>query len=282
MKKSLMFKQLLLGFLLLLLLGCSYSPLSLESFYNDLASDIADELKNTIDLTPAQRAEIDRYAKELILWHRHYKLPVYAQQLALLANDIRQGAITPARLLPVVTLFDAIPHFDEARQLTYRITKVASSLNDKQVHQLQQVLNNEIQQDQLEIKQSPYATELRDGIKFMFRFMGVHLNQQQQQLVSQEAAQFADTRPLELTMAKRWNKQFIQSLQQRKSPQFAARFAQLWDHKSSFNAPQTQRNKQRMAELLSQLIQRLTPDQREKLVSQLTSISNTFSEMANK
>jgi len=273
----------LVSIFIALLYGCSYSPNSLEAFYNDMASEVADELSHSIDLNSAQRSEIEIYASELMQWHRHNKLPLYAQHLASLSAGIREGNLTAAKLKQTLIVFDSVPHFEEASHLTPRIARVANSLNDKQVNQLQQLFKRQLAEAELDIKNTSYAKDNQQAIKYIFRFINVALSDQQWQQINRDLSQLHDTRYLELNQESNWNKQLMHVLKQRRQPQFIPRFTQLWNKNESLqHLPQVKQNFQVWTRLLMHLFKSLSPEQRAQLASQLDSMSNKLSEMANK
>ncbi|MEE9351241.1 MAG: DUF6279 family lipoprotein [Thiotrichaceae bacterium] len=275
----------LLFLLFINLTACSYSPASLKESYNDLASDIAKQLKEPLNPSVQQSAMIDDYAQQVLQWHRRNKLPEYSQNLATLATLVTQENIPLPQLESAMNEVDDMPHFEQATHLTYKMLAVAKSLSEAQITSLERSINNEYQQEFLEVKQHKHTNEVNNMIKTLFRFIGINLNSEQLKTVQQAANKLHDTRPYELQAEKQWNKQMIALLRRKNNPHFEARFTQLWntqDAKLTGKALQLeQHNNKLMAEVMKRLIMSFEPEQKDNLSRQLTSMSRTFSEMAN-
>ncbi len=275
------------GFIVLFinLTACSYSPTLLKESYNDLASELADELKEPLKPTAQQSAMIDDYTAQLLQWHRRNKLPEYSRNLARLAEMVKQDNIPLAPLQYVLDKMDDIPHFEQATHLTYKMLAVAESLSRTQISQLEQSLNREYQQKLLESSNEAFADETYENIRMMFRFIGINLNPDQLKQVKEKTNNFHDIRPYELQAEKLWNQRIISLLREKNSAHFSSRFSQFWnvqDTKLTGKAIQLeQQNKQRMALLIRELIMTFGAEQKESLSRQLTSMSHMFSEMAN-
>jgi hypothetical protein len=275
------------NFLLLLfaisLTACSYSPDSLKKLYADTASEYAEEIKGAINPSAQQSAMIDDYTKQLMQWHRRNKLPEYSRYFAKLATFVKQDNIPVAQINTALKQMDAMPHFEQAGHLTYKIAAVAELLTSQQISKIEQTINNQYQQDVLAIKNKTFAQEVMDDTKTIFRFLVITLNSNQLQLIKARSKKFHDIRPYELQAEKQLNKQLISVLRQTNNPNFLARFQQVWDRDQLVLAPKARQLKQQnnalMAGLLKELIASFTAEQKDTLSKQLMSISDTFGEM---
>lgn len=288
-----MFKLIKISILLLFfinLTACSYSPVSLKEIYNEIPSELADDLKDPLNPTAEQNAMIDDYVQHLMQWHRRNKLPEYSQSFAKLALLVRQEQITSPQLQVALKQIEGIPHFDQATHLSYKMLAVAKSLTNQQITQLDKSLKDEFRIESLEIKSEKYTDEVNDSIKMVLRIIGINLNAEQINLVKQETKKLHDIRNLELQAEKQWSNQMITLLKQSKLPQhqapyFESRFVQLWNSQHQMlkgSALQLDKqNTETMKHLIRQLIMSFEPEQKVDLSKQLTSISRTFSEMAN-
>ena len=115
--------------------------------------------------------------------------------------------------------------------------------------------------------------------------MGVTLNSDQLKRVQVVTKNLHDIRSYELQADKQWNKKIIALLKQKNNPHFELQFTQLWNMQGSRLTggayPLEQQNRKLMAGLMKNLIMSFNSEQKKKLAKQLTSISRTFSEMAN-
>ena len=276
-------KNFLLFLFVISLTACSYSPDSLKELYAEAGPEFADEIKKGITTTPQQDAMINDYTKQLMHWHRRNKLPEYSRLFANLASLVEQDNIPVAQLNTALKQLDAMPHFEQATHLTYKMVSVAESLSSQQISKVEQIINNEYQQDVLASKQKAYSEEIVNDIKIMFSFLGINLNADQRQSIKIKVKQLHDIRPYKLQAEKRWNKQFINILRQVNNPNFAARFKQSWNTKEPLLTDKgyqlEQQNNLLMANLLKALISDFTAEEKTKLSKQLMSISDTLGEM---
>jgi hypothetical protein len=246
---------------------------------------MSQDLKSPFDLSVEQNAIVDDYTKQLFIWHRRNKLPEYAQTFATLATLVKQKNPHLASLKKALTDVNDFPHIHDATHLTYKMERLARSLTETQISQLKQVLKDGEQEEALEIKNQDYAIDVNNTMKGFFRFLGVSLNIDQLKMINAKVGKLNDIRHYELQAEKTWNHQLIALLRHKNTPDFSTRFANHWKSQSpvlSGNALQLQqRNKQLEANLIKTLIVSLSPKQSEIIARQLTSMSNTFTEMAN-
>jgi len=280
-----MIKNLLIALFFLSLTACSYSPNAFKEVYNKLESDISEELKQPMDLSLSQAAKVDAYASKVMKWHRKTKLPEYSQSFLKLASYVQQEDIPLTELQTVLKELEAMPVIVPAHHLTPMLVNMALTLNESQISQLEQALKDEYQRAKYEMKTEKYANDISNEMNYLFAFMGVNLDAKQEKIVKAESKKFYDLRWFEIQEQKKWNERLITLLRRSKSPQFRQEFTQLWDsqgakYKGKVLA-QKRQNEQREARLIKALVSKFGVEKRNKLVSQLTSISNTLSEMAN-
>jgi len=277
--------KLLVGFFLVGLTACSYSPNALKQMYSEFDSEISDEYKSMMDLSSSQKAMVDHYAKEMMKWHRSHKLPEYSQVFLKLASYIQQEDIPLPALQASLKKMTDMPHLHQATHLTPLVLDIAETLTHSQVNQLERWLKSNHEKTLQEIKTERIADEVNKFVNYLFTFMSIKLNSEQKSIVKAESLKFHDLRGIELQNDKKWDKQLIVLLKRQKSPQFKQQFTQLWNsQETKFQGSalqKNQQNQQRMAKMLRTLIMKFNTEKRNKLVSQLTSISNTLNEMAN-
>jgi len=278
-------KNILLLFFVISLTACSYSPDALKKLYAELPNELAGDIKESVDLTAKQSAMVDDYARQLAQWHRHNKLPEYSQLFAQLAQLTRQSKPSINALQQLLSKIDDMPHFYQARHLSYKMAAVGRSLNRHQISQLAKSQQRKYEEERLSISNHRLAMETKDDLTKLFSFIGVTLNAEQMQILTTEAKRLHDIRYAELEAEKKSNHQLIQLLKHPNNPQFVARFSQLWDMKkpklSTADAQKRQQNQRTFALLIQKLIISFSVEQRNQLANKLFSISHTFSEMAN-
>lgn len=284
-----MFKLFQISLLLLSIIGfsgCSYSPDSLKDNYNDLQAKVSDDLKEGIDLSPRQEVQIENYAKVVLLWHRHNKLPEYAYIFARLSEQVKQDDPSVTALQSYLDKMEGLPHLYQATHLTAKLAKVAQTLTDRQVSQLESYLDNVSQEEALSIKTRPFQVEIRDGISTMFKFLGVKLSPEQMIVLNQDISKFHDIRMAEHAADREGYNRLIAVLKQRKQPQFIAHFTHILKQMEIVRLTGDagvlqQENRRTNALLLKHLILSMNSEQKEQFSRQLLSISQTLSELAN-
>ena len=279
-------KKSILALLLLNIIGCSYSPASLKSIYNDLPEMVSSEFLDAASFTPEQSVQINAYAKALIKWHRQRKLPEYAQTFSNMSNAVLQEKIPVSPVQGFLNKMDGMPHFYQATHLTHKLATVARSLSDSQISQLEKSLENNRLEEFYEVKNTPLAKDLRETINHVLGFLDVKLNSQQIAIISRESKKLHDLRFMELDYGKKWNKELIDLLKKsRNTPQYFVRFAQLWDKQDSVLTGKSlsleKQNNRIFSELIQKLVNSMSLSQRQQLSRQLLSMSQAFSELAN-
>ncbi len=280
-----LFKNILLILLLTNLFACTYSPNALKEVYDEIPSDISDDIKQPIEATEQQSKMIDNYAIELMQWHRRNKLPEYSQTVEQLADLTSQENAPLHEIKKVLNKLKDIPHFQQAGHLTHKMSAIGRSLSTHQISLLEQHLTIEHQKELLEISNENHSADVIDLVKTVFQIIGVNLNESQITLIKTESRKFHDIRQYELKSEKLWNKQLIALLRKKNEPNFDAHFAKLWneqDSKLTGKAYQLdQQNDHQMANLVKNLADSFEAEQRENLSQTLISVANTFNEMAN-
>ncbi len=280
-----LFKSSLLLLFIINLTACSYSPESLKENYNEMASEFSTSLQEPYDLSNKQRAMIDEYSKQFFQWHRHNKLPAYSRNFAILAEQTQQQNPDLSSLVKVFTDIEKFPHIYQATHLTPKMVAFAKTLDSGQINQLNEYLNNENKLSILEIKKTPYADDLNQGVKATFKFLEIPLNIKQLKSVNKYTPKFQDNRIREVQVTKAWGQKVISLLKNKNSSNFDNRLADLWNKQDSLLSGRAleiqNRNILLEAKLMKALVLSFTPEQRNQLTKQLFSISSTMSEMAN-
>ena len=257
----------------------------LKEAYSELGIEFANDLKQTINLTPTQNARLNHYVTELMKWHRQNKLPQYSQIFTRLASAVQQETPSIPVFQNALMQLDGMPHFEQARHLTSQLADIADTLSANQVLQLEKSLNNEYQKEKYEIKTKKLVNEFTQGMEQLFAFAEVPLNAKQKKILKDESVKFHDQRWYELQYGKAWNIRLISLLKKPRNPQFKAQFTQIWNNRrvkyTGKVLQQRQQDIKRQAKLFSTLIAMFDQDKKNKLALKLQSISDTFSELAN-
>ena len=284
-------RNIMLGFLLLNVVACSYSPKLLKESYKELPHVMAKDLKEPFShLTKQQKAIIDNYTSDIFKWHRRNKLPVYAQTFAKLAMIIEQGDIQLPMLQNVISVIDDIPHIDEATHLTPAMANFSRSLNEKQITELETRLNNKVEEEGIAIRRETVSDEAFDSIETTFKLLDVSLSEKQLQLIKNNSQNLHDIRPVELAAKKSWNKRMITLLRNKElktndESLYNSQFIHLWNNQETLLVEgkyrwQERQNDNQIALLLKKLIESFSHEQKRSLIDNLYSISNTFTEMS--
>ena len=280
-----MIRNLVISFFILSLSACSYSPSLVKEMYNNLATDMFDEIKESVSLNSAQSTSVDALSKEFVQWHRRNKLPEYSQDFSKLAMQIQTGRASEKSWQRFFRKMDGMPHFEEANHLLKKMPRIARSLSDKQILQLEQNFLKQNKEEAKEIRADKLSEAMNKEMEEMFKFIGIKLSDKQMGIVSEGTNRVYDTRWQELEANKLENKSLIMILRQRNHPQFESRFIQLWRSQDQFltkDARLKQKQNDRvMSQTVKALIDSFTPKQKSKFTSFLFSISQTFKEMAN-
>lgn len=273
----------------LLITSCSvYSPSLLRASYDNLAAEVAEDIKKSAVFSRSQETEIDDYANQLLVWHRKNKLPDYAQTFADLAKKIEQGESISYELVKQFSdEIAAFPHLDEAGDTSFKMAEIAASLSDFQVEQVAKFIEEEFDESKDKSLSQSFTSASKDiveGAESLANMMAVKLTKAQLTQIKHAIQARHDLREQEIAAEKVWNDKLLALLEQRHGEKFAADFVEHWNNTSQLLTGAAYERKLQNADLRASIIRDLLVSldgkQKRMLAERLASISAELNSMS--
>ena len=274
--------------LAVLVISVSISGCTTKLAYDFLDWGLYWELKDYVKFTRDQRLLVKEEISQLIDWHRSEELPQYAVQLEKL----------PALLENGLTVEHLDEYYNNLRDSWQRIViktlpaavDIISNLNDEQVNDFFEMLIEKEGDDAKEIKNSTNARTLKKREAYVSKkivdVIG-KLNEDQKSLIAQWALSMKPTKELSLAQAIQWRTRMQTVLAERHNEQqlennLMVLFANPDQLRSASYRRVIEKNKRLIMQLLFDLNQTLTNQQRSKLVKKLQSYINDFRDLSDR
>ena len=225
---------------------------------------------------------------QLIDWHRSEELPQYADQLEKLSKELKSG----------ITVEQLEESYNNLRDSWQRIViktlpaavDIISNLNDEQVNDFFEKLIKKEGDDAKKIEKGTNARTLKKREAYVSKkivdVIG-KLNEDQKSLIAQWALSMKPTKELSLAQAIQWRTKMQTVLAERHNEQqlennLMVLFANPDQLRSASYRRVIEKNKRLIMQLLFDLNQTLTKQQRSKLVKKLQSYINDFRDLSDR
>lgn len=275
-----------LGFLALLVAGALLSGCSTTRLYNNADRLLAWRADSLLGLSAEQRGTFRDDMGPVLAWHRQTQLPRWADALERLALAVEDDAVTPA----LVATLEADLRADVA-ELTLALAPPAltllRSLDDEQLAALparfaeeDADLNDDYEGLSLEAQRAEWARSLEDGLE---DWVG-RLTPAQQEAIAALSQEIRPDNADWVAYRQAWQRAFLEALERRDSPWFAAVLPVLMVHRSAFYTPayaaQRAQNDPAYSAFFPAFLGSLTAPQRDRLSGKLRDLSEDFAALA--
>ena len=274
--------------LAVLIISVSTSGCTTKLAYDFLDWGLYWELKDYVKFTRDQRLLVKDEISQLIDWHRSEELPQYADQLEKLSKELKSG----------ITVEQLEESYNNLRDSWQRIViktlpatvDIISNLNDEQVNDFFEMLIEKEGDDAKKIEKGTNARTLKKREAYVSKkIVGVigKLNEDQKSLIAQWALSMKPTKELSLAQAIQWRTRMQTVLAERHNEQqlennLMVLFANPDQLRSTSYRRVIEKNKRLIMQLLFDLNQTLTKQQRSKLVKKLQSYINDFRDLSDR
>ncbi|MDC1228093.1 prominin family protein [Oceanospirillaceae bacterium] len=274
--------------LAVLVISVSTSGCTTKLAYDFLDWGLYWELKDYVKFTRDQRLLVKDEISQLIDWHRSEELPQYADQLEKLSKELKSG----------ITVEQLEESYNNLRDSWQRIViktlpatvDIISNLNDEQVNDFFEMLIEKEGDDAKKIEKGTNARTLKKREAYVSKkIVGVigKLNEDQKSLIAQWALSMKPTKELSLAQAIQWRTRMQTVLAERHNKQqlennLMELFANPDQLRSASYRRVIEKNKRLIMQLLFDLNQTLTNQQRSKLVKKLKSYINDFRDLSDR
>ena len=274
--------------LAVLVISVSTSGCTTKLAYDFLDWGLYWELKDYVKFTRDQRLLVKDEISQLIDWHRSEELPQYADQLEKLSKQLKSG----------ITVEQLEESYNYLRDSWQRIViktlpaavDIISNLNDEQVNDFFEMLIEKEGDDAKKIEKGTNARTLKKREAYVSKkivdVIG-KLNEDQKSLIAQWALSMKPTKELSLAQAIQWRTRMQTVLAERHNEQqlennLMVLFANPDQLRSASYRRVIEKNKRLIMQLLFDLNQTLTNQQRSKLVKKLKSYINDFRDLSDR
>ena len=272
--------------LAVLVISVSISGCTTKLAYDFLDWGVYWELKDYVKFTRDQRLLVKEEISQLIDWHRSEELPQYAVQLEKLSALLENG----------LTVEHVEEFYNNLRDSWQRIViktlptavDIISNLNDQQVNDFFEMLIKKEGDDAKEIENGTNARTLKKREAYVSKkIVGVigKLNEDQKSLIAQWVRGMKPTKELSLGHAIQWRNRMQTVLAERHNErQLEKKLMVLFANPDQLRSPSYRRviekNKRLIMQLLFDLNQTLTSQQRSKLVKKIQGFTEDFRDLS--
>lgn len=263
------------------LFGCSRIDLA----YRNLDTLVPWSLGDYLDMNREQKNWLDQRLQAHLAWHCTTQLPGYLDWLDRMRAMVAEDQVTDQALQQrTAEAREAIARVTEA--ITPSAVELLRGMDDQQVEEMRQAFADDIRERQRTYVDTPLAKQISKRAERMEKrikpWLG-ELNAAQRLRVQNWSQALGDQNRQWIANRAHWQQQLLLAMQQRATPSFEPRVAQLLQHKESlwtqdyrkaFNNTELQARG-----LLVDLIKDSTPAQRQFLQERLSKVRTSFSEL---
>ncbi|WP_188035575.1 DUF6279 family lipoprotein [Pseudomonas sp. EZ-C24] len=263
------------------LLGCSRIDLA----YRNLDTLVPWSLGDYLDMNREQKNWLDQRLQAHLAWHCTTQLPGYLDWLDRMRAMVAEDQVTDQALQQrTAEAREAIARVTEA--ITPSAVELLRGMDDQQVEEMRQAFADDIRERQRTYVDTPLAKQISKRAERMEKrikpWLG-ELNAAQRLRVQNWSQALGDQNRQWIANRAHWQQQLLLAMQQRATPSFEPRIAQLLQHKESlwtqdyrkaFNNTELQARG-----LLVDLIKDSTSAQRQFLQERLSKVRTSFSEL---
>ena len=273
--------------LAVLVISLSASGCTIKFAYNFLDWGLYWELKDYVKFNQDQRLLVKDEISQLINWHRSAELPRYADQLEKLSIGLESG-------MTAEQLEESYNNLrDSWRRIVIKALPAAiyiiSNLNDQQINDFFEMLIEKEGDDAKDIESGTSVRTLKEReAYFSDKIVDVigQLNEDQKALIAQWAGSMEPTKALSLVQAIQWRTRMQVAIAERNNKQqLEKNLMVLLANPDKLRSAAYQRviekNKHLVMQLLFDLNQTLTNQQRTKLIKKLDGFIEDFRDLSD-
>jgi hypothetical protein len=270
-----------------LVISISASGCTVKLAYNFLDWGLYWELKDYVKFNQDQRLLVKDEISQLIEWHRSNELPKYADQLEKLSIGLESG----------MTVEQLEETYDNLRDSWRRIViktlpaaiDIISNLNDQQINDFFEMLIEKEGDDAKDIERGTNARTVKEREAYVSEKLADaigQLNEEQKALIAQWARSNESTKEFSLAQAIQWRTRMQVVIAERTDVQQLEKnlmvlLANPDQLRSASYRRVIEKNKHLVMQLLFDLNETLTNQQRSKLVKKLEGFIEDFRDLSD-
>lgn len=267
--------------LALVLAACNRIDLA----YRNLDRLVPWSLGDYLDMNREQKRLLDERLKEQLAWHCRTQLPGYLDWLDRVQSMVANDSVTDNALQQRTTeARQAIGRV--AVQITPSATELLRGMSDAQVAEMRLAFRQDIDKRRQTYTDTPLPKQIEQRATRMQKrlepWLGELSTEQRLRVMSWSQA-LGDQNRSAIANRAHWQQQLALAMEQRASPSFEPRLAQLLQRKESLWTPEYrqafQNSEQQARSLLVDLMKQSSPAQRQFLQQKLNKVRTDFSEL---
>ncbi|AMK32348.1 lipoprotein [Pseudomonas putida] len=271
---------LVIGFALALV-ACSRIDLA----YRNLDRLVPWSLGDYLDMNREQKQLLDERLEQQLAWHCKTQLPGYLDWLdrvrLMVADDAVTDQALEQRTLEARQAIDRV-----ATAITPSATELLRGMSDDQVAEMRQAFRADIRKRRKTYDETPLPKQIEQRAARMQKrlepWLG-ELSAQQRLRVMSWSQALGDQSRQSIANRAHWQQQLVLAMDQRATPGFEARLAQLLQRKESLWTAEYRQayenSEQQARSLLIDLMRQSSPAQKQFLQQRLSKVRADFSEL---
>ncbi|MGF6098419.1 DUF6279 family lipoprotein [Pseudomonas sp. 18175] len=262
----------------LMLSGCNRVGLA----YRNLDVIIPWNLSDYLDMHPGQKDWFNDKLKEHLAWHCTTQLPGYLDWLDRLQQMVADNQVTDTAL-QARTAEAKAAIAETARTITPSAIELLQGLDNQQVQEMNAALAKDLRKRQDDYLKPPLEQQIKERAERMSKRLDAWigpLSASQQSRVMAWSTALGNQNQEWIGNRARWQAQFIDAVQQRKSAGFPQKIQQLLVDRESLWTPEYReayaQTEAAARSLLVDLMAQSTPQQRLKLTQKIDGVRSDF------
>lgn len=252
--------------------------------YRNLDRLVPWSLGDYLDMNRQQKALLDERLKDHLAWHCKTQLPGYLDWLDKVRQMVADQAVTD-QALQQRTAEARLAIGRVAEAITPSAAELLRDMSDAQVAEMRKAFSDDIAERQKEYVDTPLPRQIEERATRMHKRLKPWLGElsavQRQRVMSWSQA-LGDQNREWIANRQAWQQQLLLAMDQRQTPAFEPRLAQLLQDKQSLWSPAYRAafdNTERQARsLLVDLLQQSSAAQRQLLIERLGKVRQDFSQ----
>ncbi|WP_342649437.1 DUF6279 family lipoprotein [Pseudomonas sp. REB1044] len=253
--------------------------------YRNLDRLVPWSLGDYLDMNRQQKALLDERLKDHLAWHCKTQLPGYLDWLDKVRQMVADKAVTD-QALQQRTAEARLAIGRVAEAITPSAAELLRDMSDAQVAEMRKAFSDDIAERQKEYVDTPLPRQIEERATRMHKRLKPWLGElsavQRQRVMSWSQA-LGDQNREWIANRQAWQQQLLLAMDQRQTPAFEPRLAQLLQDKQSLWSPAYRAafdNTERQARsLLVDLLQQSSTAQRQLLIERLGKVRQDFSQL---
>ena len=272
--------------IIIVVLSLMLAACSIKTLYNRLENLIPSYVEGMVSLDDVLEEKVEQRTQTLINWHRNTQLIQYADLLRTFQQDLG----------PQLTEEQVIQHISAMESLWYPLAQKINEersillplLSDEQRNELFasiEVKNEDFYDEYVDLDNEERIEQYTESMLDNYESWFGELNDRQQQYVEQAAYQIHGSASLRLQQRKVWQQSISEMLESadntdKKTERLRTFFENFNIDDDAELARANEANVQLIAELTVQIVNHLTPDQKEYFTDKTNDYIRIFTELA--